>query len=57
MSKNYEYVSHMRKLFFFSADPTTNLRPGETGQHCYPNIIVLVQITIANDDTETNNSV
>ena len=34
MSKNDEYVSHMRKLFFFSADPTTNLRPGETGQHC-----------------------
>ena len=25
MSKNDEYVSHMRKLFFFSADPTTNL--------------------------------
>ena len=55
MSKNDEYVSHMRKLFFFSADPTTNLRPGETGQHCQPNIIVLVQI--ANADTETNNSV
>ena len=24
MSKNDEYVLHMRKLFFFSADPTTN---------------------------------
>ena len=33
MSKNDEYVSHMRKLFFFSADPTTNLRPGETGRN------------------------
>ena len=44
MSKNDEYVSDMRKLFFFSADPTANLKPGETGQHCQASIIVLVQI-------------